>query len=104
MTHPDVASLGDWTHPDNYEPCCVFADEVRAEGCEAIRYRSVRDPQNGMNLAVLTCRAFAQPNPIAMQTWHIFLTRARMILTNESLHQHHEYLIAETAFVLSDST
>jgi len=29
-----------------------------------------------MNLALLTCRAFARPNPIEHQTWHIRLNDA----------------------------
>jgi hypothetical protein len=40
-------------------------------GAEVIRYASVRDPDNGANLAVLTCRAFAAPQPVDRQTWRI---------------------------------
>jgi hypothetical protein len=38
-----------------------------------IRYRSVRDPQAGANLAVLTCRAFAKPRPTERRSWRIRL-------------------------------
>ncbi|NNE79135.1 MAG: RES family NAD+ phosphorylase [Silicimonas sp.] len=98
LTHPDVADTGDWTHPTDYTATTNFADQVRAEGCEAIRYQSVRDPDRGMNVAVLTCRAFARPIPIALQTWHVFLARSRVVLTNETLHQDHEYQIAGQRF------
>jgi hypothetical protein len=98
LTHPEVAPLGPWTHPTDYDPCCDFADRVRQEGAEAIRYRSVRDPAGRCNIAVLTCRAFAQPRPIALQTWHVFLALDRAVLTNETLRQDHELLIGEQVF------
>jgi hypothetical protein len=37
------------------------------------RSTSTRDPAQGINLALLTCRAFANPKPIDQQTWHIRL-------------------------------
>ena len=43
---------------------------------EAIRYASVRDPGHGMNVALLTCRAFANSKPINQGTWHIRLSDA----------------------------
>jgi hypothetical protein len=41
-----------------------------------IRYASTRDPDWGINLALLTCRAFASPKPTNQQTWHIRLSEA----------------------------
>lgn len=60
-----------WTHLTEYAPCQALAEEARAISAEIIRYVSVRDPAAGMNLAVLTCRAFACPQPIERQTWRI---------------------------------
>lgn len=51
-----------WTDPLDYAGCQAFADTARAADAEVIRYRSVRDPAGGFNLAVLTCRAFAAPS------------------------------------------
>lgn len=62
-----------WTHPTAYAPCQELADGARAAGAELIRYQSVRDPDAGANLAVLTCAAFAAPAPVERQTWHIRL-------------------------------
>ena len=36
-----------------------------------LRYQSAR--VDGMNLALLTCRAFASPEPLERQTWRIHL-------------------------------
>ena len=65
-----------WMHPSDYGHCQVLADAARATKVEIIRYASVRDPQHGINLALLTCTAFARPRPIAQQTWRIRLCDA----------------------------
>ncbi len=65
-----------WMHLTDYSHCQVLADSARATKIEVIRYVSVRDPGHRMNLALLTCRAFARPKPIDQQTWHIRLSDA----------------------------
>lgn len=60
-----------WTHLTEYEPCQRLAEAAREAAVEVIRYSSVRDPEGGVNLAVLTCRAFARPGPTQWQTWRI---------------------------------
>jgi hypothetical protein len=75
-TPPLNARHADWTHPTDYSASLDLADKVRGDGGEAIRYASVRHPDAAANLAVLTCRAFAKPNPISVQTWKILLRKA----------------------------
>ncbi len=99
LTAPDNAALGVWDDPVDYTACLTLADEVRALGCEAIRYASVRDPAQGANLAVLTCRAFAQPRPVDSQSWHVYLTRDWVVLTNETLRQGYEFAVGVRGFV-----
>lgn len=65
-----------WMHVTDYSYCQAFADVARAAKIEIIRYASVRDPDHGINLAILTCRAFAKPQPIEQQTWRIRLSDA----------------------------
>jgi hypothetical protein len=65
-----------WMHVTDYSHCQALADAARAAKIEIIRYVSARDPEHGMNLALLTCRAFAKPQPIEQQTWHIRLSGA----------------------------
>lgn len=71
LTTPDWAGAGRWTDPEDYSDCLKLADDLRAAGGEAIRYASVRAPDGAANVAVLTCRAFATPRPIKLQTWHV---------------------------------
>jgi hypothetical protein len=63
-----------WTHPSDYTHCQAFAETARAAKVEVICYASVRDPSRGMNLALLTCRAFANSEPIDQQTWRLRLS------------------------------
>jgi len=65
-----------WTDPVVYDPCQAMADEARSIGVELIRYQSVRDQAGRANLAVLTCRAFATPQPVDRQTWRIRISAA----------------------------
>ncbi len=65
-----------WMHVTDHRHCQAFADAARATKIEIIRYASVRDPGRGMNLALLTCRAFANNQPTAQQTWRIRLSEA----------------------------
>ncbi|ADZ72388.1 RES family NAD+ phosphorylase [Polymorphum gilvum] len=62
---------GLWTDPTDYGHFQAFADAVRATEADMIRYRSVRDPAAGVNLAILTCRAFSKATPVERQTWRI---------------------------------
>jgi hypothetical protein len=63
-----------WTDPTDYSACQALADEARGVDVDVIRYRSVRDPGGGANLAILVCRAFARPAPIERQTWRMRLS------------------------------
>jgi RES domain len=65
-----------WMHVTDYSHCQAFADTARRAKIELIRYESVRDPGHGMNLALLTCRAFAKREPVDQQTWRIHLSHA----------------------------
>jgi hypothetical protein len=50
-----------------------LAETARRASIEIIRYSSVRDPHAGLNLALLTCRAFARRKPVDRQSWRIYL-------------------------------
>jgi hypothetical protein len=60
-----------WTHPVDYGSCQDLAEHARDAGIEVIRYASARIP-NGVNLALLTCRAFTSRRPAARQTWRVY--------------------------------
>jgi hypothetical protein len=62
-----------WMHPTDYEPCQALADRARTAEIEVLRYYSARDPVpgGGINIALLTCGAFAARAPLDRQTWRI---------------------------------
>jgi hypothetical protein len=68
VTHREL-----WTRPADYTECLKFSDAARANGVDAIRYESVRDPATRANIALLTCLAFAAHDVVARQTWHLHL-------------------------------
>lgn len=62
-----------WTHLTDYGACQDLADVARQANIEVIRYLSVRDPQRGMNLALLTPAALVSKQPETSQTWRLFV-------------------------------
>lgn len=69
---PFDADAALWMHPTDYGPTQVFARTAREAQIGSIIYRSVRDPEPGWCIALLTPLAFAHhsPDPM-MQTWWI---------------------------------
>ena len=65
-----------WEHRTDYAACQALADKAREAGLEAILYRSVRDPEGGLNLALLSAGAFAKREPVERQTWRMRLSVA----------------------------
>ena len=64
-----------WTDPTNYEACQTLADQARLARIEAILYRSVRDPAGGLNIAILSPKAFAEKSPVERMSWRIHLSK-----------------------------
>lgn len=60
-----------WNHPTDYGHCQQLAEDLRGIGCELIRYASVRDTNGGINIAILSCCAFAIREPTEPQKWNI---------------------------------
>src|SRR5699024_3752910 len=80
---PHDARAAAWTHPTDYAPCHAIADEAREQGCGAIRSASARDPAGAMNVSLLTCAAFAAPEPTARMRWRLKLGAAGVIALAE---------------------
>lgn len=68
---PFVRDRARWTHPTDLEACLQLADAARASDIGLIRYQSVRAPDSGANIAILTCRAFSRSRPAAFATWRL---------------------------------
>ena len=72
-TAPFDSRSATWTHPTRYDGCQELAELAHTAGVELIKYSSVRDPRHRLNIAILSCSAFASPQPGIRQTWRILL-------------------------------
>ncbi len=95
LTTPELAGAADWMAED-HTACLDLAAGVRAAAGEVIRYASARHPDRAANVAVLVCRAFAQPGPIGAQTWHMILGPALVKLTCETTRQRFSLAVGAT--------
>lgn len=74
LTRPPLDRRRDaWMDPVKLDECQALAEGARAANVEVIRYASVRDPLHRLNVALLSCRAFAKPVETARQTWRLHL-------------------------------
>lgn len=84
-----------WTSLTDYNGCQDLADEARQVGVQALRYRSVRDPEGGANLALLTPLAFASPTPETQATWRVYTRSDRVQAVCEMPHRTFEFHAAQ---------
>jgi len=68
-----------WEDPASYAATQALARGAREAGIALIRYRSVRDPQHGSCVAVLTPKAFRRDEPLEQHGWLIKVTRERVL-------------------------
>ncbi|MDO8264477.1 MAG: RES family NAD+ phosphorylase [Gallionella sp.] len=67
---PFSADAAAWLHPTDYSATQAMAQVAREANVGGIQYQSVRDPQPGWCVALLTPQAFSKPRPRPlMQTW-----------------------------------
>ena len=83
MRPPLSAEARLWSDPDDYQACLDLADRAREQGLGLIRYQSVRDPDGGANIAVLTCAAFSAPEPVETETWRLALRPGGAVILRE---------------------
>ena len=64
LPHADVLSS-----PESYVATQILGTIMRETGIEGFRYRSARDPDNGLNIGLYTAAAFTRPEPLWQQRW-----------------------------------
>lgn len=70
----------------DYAASQALGEAMRADGVEALRYTSARDPGGGTNVALFTPRAFASKAPLRPgQTWYCVAGKVRVELTRADL-------------------
>jgi len=74
----------------SYAATQALGRELRAAGCEVVRYTSARDAHGGVNVALFTPKAFAEKRPRTPQTWICVATSAGVEVSRK------DYFVRET--------
>jgi hypothetical protein len=88
-----------WTDPANYTHCQQMARVARETGIGLIRYTSVRDPAHGACMAILSARAFAEPDPLLTSMWMLTVRRDRVIWQRHDLLQRESFEFEATQWL-----
>jgi hypothetical protein len=56
-------------HPSDYSATQQLGTRMRGAGIEAFEFQSARDPEGGINVALLTPKALASPRPTHIEPW-----------------------------------
>lgn len=62
------------THPADYSQTQALGANLRAAGIEAFEFVSARDPDHGINVALMSPAVFSNPQPIFQEAWLCELT------------------------------
>ena len=73
-----------WTDNADYTATQQLADEARKINVESIRYLSLRDPERGSNIALLSFLAFMHKVPEHQQTWYMHFSEIEILATRAS--------------------
>lgn len=87
--------------PRHYADSQALGAAMRADGVEACRYPSARDPKGGVNVAVFSPRAFGRSGPRDFQRWHVVADRSRVEMSRRD-YRAREALVFERATFLVD--
>ncbi|HSF14288.1 MAG TPA: RES family NAD+ phosphorylase [Vicinamibacteria bacterium] len=75
--------------PTRYETSQRLGREMRADGVEAVRYASARDPA-GVSYALLSPRAFSAKRPQKIENWLCVATREAVEISKKEHRRHRE--------------
>lgn len=75
---PSAAHEAVLAAPDRCAEAQALGGAAREAGVEALRYRSARDVEGGVNVAALDPRAFGRRRPRDLASWHCTADRTRV--------------------------
>jgi RES domain len=87
---PYIADSARWRAADDYSACQQIATLARAANIACIRYTSVRDPQAGYNIALLSPEPLAGQQPTIDKTWLLQIEPGR-VLAHADFPSHDRY-------------
>lgn len=88
------------THRADYSQTQALGASLRAAGIEAFKFISARDPDHGINVALVSPAAFAHPRPIFQEAWLCELTGEHVLFKAAHGNAVHDFSIE--AFQVND--
>jgi hypothetical protein len=85
---------------DAYAASQRLGADMRADGVEACRYFSARDPGGGTNVVVFTPTAFTKKTPGPLQTWTCFATRESVEFTRSEVRGPRVHVFSRVDFLV----
>ncbi len=86
-----------WTARNNYAATQQLAQTAMEGGVESIRYESVRDTKQGMNVALLTPFLFKHKNPIKQHTWYMNISEIEVFAARSGAKEKEERFVFDSA-------
>lgn len=84
LTEPPLnKNKKNWMSVSDYTACQNLADEARKSNITVIKSTSVRCPQRGINVTLLSCTAFLKKKPLETEQWSLIVKKDRVIAIKE---------------------
>lgn len=84
LTVPPLSKDESHWKSEDYSDCQMLADEARKSNCEVIKYCSVRCPNQGNNIAIMSPHAFSVQKPEETVTWNIMVRKDSINMVSEA--------------------
>ncbi len=94
---PFLQYAGRISDPQNYTESQELGGNMRAAGIEGFEYRSARDPDGGINIALFSPKAFSRPKPVWQELWICEISAAEVSFYSKGydtwLYQRERFLV-----------
>jgi hypothetical protein len=84
--------------PVAYEASQQLGREMRADGVEAFRFRSARDREGGVNVALFTPKPFGSRKPSVPETWNCVITPQSVEFVKKDMFKRASFTFPSTDF------
>jgi len=102
LTKPTlVKNKKQWTRPADYSATQTLAENARKADINIIRYESVRDSEQGTNLALLSPKAFRGRKPKKEQTWFLYMSKTEMNCERANAQKPGEFVTFKKEYLLT---